>query len=498
MINKRLLVLLSWSIPPSIASLICGFALLQGIEHPWLNTVFIVSLCITPLMMIYSTSLCTYLYENLNQKTRELDFANSSFSETEVKNRHLQEEIEKLTGMREIQMSSHIESFSDLLRNILKVTHIATDARSLTIFLESHEVLGCAYPKAHMRWEPSQSKVAGEVYVFFEEELLLQSRDEKVFDCFSTRRDLQTNHSDAVPSQIALIHDGRPIGQLVYSELETMSKEDAKQKLLALEEWTTQLEITVSGAYSCWQNRVLITHTVDKSTLISVPILSQGLIIGVLCAEYVGLQNQHAFSQDLRKIHNLLLDYGRNIGQPLKKEELYEQAIKDAMTGLFNKAHYESQLHENFHRTRRYHRDLTFIFLDIDHFKNINDTYGHLTGDIALKSVARILEENIRQTDTAFRIGGEELCVLLPESGHEEGLAVAEKLRDVIAHTEFPTDQNFTIRFTASFGVASLTEDMTLPEQLVKAADEAVYHAKRTGRNKVVSARDLAKSVSEN
>lgn len=488
---KRLIVLLSWSIPPSFVALICGFAKLQGIEHPWLNTVLLVSLCATPTMMIYSCALCIILNRNLEKRSKELDFANMSFSETEVKNRHLQEEIEKLTGMREIQMSSHIESFSDLLRNILKVTHIATDAKSLTIFLESHEVLGCAYPKAHMRWEGSDTKIPGEVYVFFEEELLLQSRDEKIFDRFSGRKDMQNTQDDSAPSHISLIHDSKPIGQLSYSALEGMTQSEAAEKIEALEDWASQLEISVSGAYSCWQNRVLITHTSGESTLISVPILSQGLIIGVLCAEYIGLQNSHAFSQDLRKIHNLLLDYGRNIGQPLKKEELYEQAIKDAMTGLFNKAHYESQLHENFHRTLRYNRDLTFIFLDIDHFKNINDNYGHLTGDIALKYVARILKDNIRQTDTAFRIGGEELCVLLPESAHEEGLAVAEKLRDVIEHTEFPTDQDFTIRFTASFGVASLTSDMTKPEQLVKAADEAVYRAKKTGRNKVISSRDL-------
>lgn len=492
---RRLIVLLSWSIPPSIVALICGLAMVQGIEHPWLNTALIISLAITPLMMIYSTSLCITLNEHLSNKIKELDLANLSFSETEVKNRHLQEEIEKLTGMREIQMSSHIESFSDLLRNILKVTHIATDARSLTIFLESHEVLGCAYPKAHMRWEKNDSQVPGEIYVFFEEELLLQSRDEKILDRFNGKAVLQNSMDDEnIPTSITLIHDGRPVGQVYDDEIENLGPDQAKQRLDALEKWVGGFEIKVSGAYSCWQNRVLITHNIENSTLISVPILSQGLIIGVLCAEYVGLQNHHAFSQDLRKIHNLLLDYGRNIGQPLKKEELYEQAIKDAMTGLFNKAHYESQLHENFHRTRRYHRDLTFIFLDIDHFKNINDTYGHLTGDIALKSVAKILKDNIRQTDTAFRIGGEELCVLLPESGHEEGLAVAEKLREVIEFTEFPTDQNFTIRFTASFGVASLTEDMTKPEQLVKAADEAVYKAKKTGRNKVISARDLVEN----
>lgn len=492
---KRFIVLLSWSIPPSLVAFLCGLALVQGVEHPWLNKALIISLSITPLMMIYCTCLCISLNENLSNKNKELDLANLSFSETEVKNRHLQEEIEKLTGMREIQMSSHIESFSDLLRNILKVTHIATDARSLTIFLESHEVLGCAYPKAHMRWEKHDSKVPGEIYVFFEEELLLQSRDEKILDRFNGKVVLQSSmDEEQIPSSITLIHDGRPVGQVYDDEIENLNPDQAKQRLDNLETWVGDFEIKVSGAYSCWQNRVLITHNIEDSTLISVPILSQGLIIGVLCAEYVGLQHNHAFSQDLRKIHNLLLDYGRNIGQPLKKEELYEQAIKDAMTGLFNKAHYESQLHENFHRTRRYHRDLTFIFLDIDHFKNINDTYGHLTGDIALKSVAKILKDNIRQTDTAFRIGGEELCVLLPESGHEEGLAVAEKLREVIEHTEFPTDQNFTIRFTASFGVASMTDDMTKPEQLVKAADEAVYKAKKTGRNKVISARDLVES----
>jgi diguanylate cyclase (GGDEF)-like protein len=479
--------------PAALITLIMGMALIQGIEHVWLERIFVLSGVISLFAIVYACGLLVALHTNHDEKEKELYMNNMSFSANEQKNRQLRAEIEKLTGMREIQMSSHIDSFSDLLRNILKITHIATEARSLTIFLESRDQFGIVYPKTHMRWEPVNSKIPGEVFVFFENELMLYDNKVSQFEDFSIDLQNARNINDReIVSELSF--EGEISGLIQYTPNFDKS-EDVKHEE-KLEQWLKEFKLSVIGAYSCWKTRSPRTDECESTTVISVPIVTQDLMIGVLSAEFVGMQRDGAFNEQLRAYQNTLIDYGRNIGQPLKKEELYEEAIKDAMTGLFNKAHYESLLNEHFHRMKRYGRDLSFIFIDIDHFKKINDNYGHLTGDIALKYVSRLIMENIRQSDMAFRIGGEELCVLLVETGIEMSISVAEKLRSIIEQTEFPKEGGGHIRFTASFGVAVIDSDMKEPHDLTSAADKAVYNAKETGRNKVVSWDEIKNEIS--
>ena len=131
-------------------------------------------------------------------------------------------------------------------------------------------------------------------------------------------------------------------------------------------------------------------------------------------------------------------------------------------------------------------RALSLIFIDIDHFKKVNDTYGHQAGDVALKTVARILKENVREVDIVGRYGGEEMVIGLIGANLHDGKLSAEHLRARIADTPIKfRDQ--VIKITASFGVAALSADLDL-EELIKRADEALYRAKNTGRNKVVTA----------
>ena len=163
-------------------------------------------------------------------------------------------------------------------------------------------------------------------------------------------------------------------------------------------------------------------------------------------------------------------------------------AIKDGLTGLFNKAHFEMQLNDHFHRMQRYKRDLSLIQMDIDHFKSVNDKYGHLMGDQVLKGVARILSDNVRRSDIAFRVGGEEMCVLLVETSIGEALGVAEKLRAILERAEFPLKNNGQLKVTASFGVADLNSGARRPEDLIEMADAALYRAKAAGRNRVETA----------
>jgi len=131
----------------------------------------------------------------------------------------------------------------------------------------------------------------------------------------------------------------------------------------------------------------------------------------------------------------------------------------------------------------RYGRPLSLIILDLDGFKAVNDTHGHAVGDRVLKALARCLEEHLRQSDRAVRLGGEEFAVLLPETGLPQALRLAERLRQAVAALKVPPVE----RLSASFGVAQASPTDS-PFSLLKRADEALYRAKRAGKNRVETA----------
>jgi diguanylate cyclase (GGDEF)-like protein len=137
-------------------------------------------------------------------------------------------------------------------------------------------------------------------------------------------------------------------------------------------------------------------------------------------------------------------------------------------------------------RARRHIRDLSFLMLDIDHFKKINDVHGHLAGDYVLKEVARIIQQRIRRDEVLARYGGEEFAVILPETTLEGAHALADGLREKIEESRF-VFQSETIRVTISVGAALLHDSDRTSLDLIKRADEKLYEAKRSGRNRVVA-----------
>ena len=157
------------------------------------------------------------------------------------------------------------------------------------------------------------------------------------------------------------------------------------------------------------------------------------------------------------------------------------QATHDALTGTYNRNKFNEVFQKEIRRNKRYQHDLSIIILDIDHFKTINDNYGHQIGDEVLKALPQILRTCIREHDILARWGGEEFMILLPETNIENAFKVAEKIRVKIEN------QKFTKRYlnlTSSFGVSSLKEDDT-PENLIHRADNALYKSKHSGRNLV-------------
>lgn len=159
---------------------------------------------------------------------------------------------------------------------------------------------------------------------------------------------------------------------------------------------------------------------------------------------------------------------------------LKNQSTIDGLTGLYNHRYIYERLEEESHRCSRHKCSFTVMILDIDHFKNINDTFGHLTGDKILKELSMILKENIRQTDLVGRYGGEEFLIMLTEISLNEGFEVAEKIRRIVYSTTFSQD----IRFTVSIGIEEYTGESI--SDLLGKADNKLYKAKNSGRNKSV------------
>ena len=164
-------------------------------------------------------------------------------------------------------------------------------------------------------------------------------------------------------------------------------------------------------------------------------------------------------------------------------EELEQLAITDPLTSLFNRRKFNELLAYEVERDQRYHAGLCLIMCDIDHFKQINDKFGHAAGDFALKVFSDKVTENIRDVDIFARWGGEEFMILMPNSNIDNACSVAEKLRDTIEHTDIKAVNCIT----ASFGVAHCNNSDT-SESIVERVDAALYKAKQQGRNMVVAA----------
>lgn len=164
-------------------------------------------------------------------------------------------------------------------------------------------------------------------------------------------------------------------------------------------------------------------------------------------------------------------------------EIVFRMAITDGLTNLANRKQLDTVLAEELPRAQRQGRLLTLLMMDIDHFKKINDTYGHVTGDSVLRGLAAMLTKRLRPNDKLARFGGEEFCLVMPETSLSSAVRIAEDLRDFVAHQTFAAEGH-EIRVTLSIGAAAATPMMTL-EQLYKAADEMLYKAKMSGRNRV-------------
>ncbi len=169
-------------------------------------------------------------------------------------------------------------------------------------------------------------------------------------------------------------------------------------------------------------------------------------------------------------------------------QRLLEMSQIDPLTGLFNRRHMMTTLEAELDRSNRISSPFALVMVDLDHFKKVNDTYGHQQGDVVLKSTSWEIQEQLRQYDSASRFGGEEFVLLLPETSLEEAVNVAERLRQAISKIQF-SGSVADLKITASLGVAAIPhKKIKTTEDLIRHADIALYQAKNNGRNRVESA----------
>lgn len=166
-------------------------------------------------------------------------------------------------------------------------------------------------------------------------------------------------------------------------------------------------------------------------------------------------------------------------------EQLAKLSMTDRLTGLLNRGTWENLVDAEYERFRRYGQATSLVMFDIDHFKPVNDTYGHLAGDEVIRHTAEVTRNNIRQSDSAGRYGGEEFGIILPETDAESARVICERIREAIENSTVSTTAG-DIRYTVSMGIAQLTEAPENYMQWMQKADEALYKAKESGRNKVV------------
>ncbi|MBN2789548.1 MAG: diguanylate cyclase [Candidatus Delongbacteria bacterium] len=161
-------------------------------------------------------------------------------------------------------------------------------------------------------------------------------------------------------------------------------------------------------------------------------------------------------------------------------------AIKDPLTGIYNRRYLTERLNDEFIKAKKYNSSFVVITGDIDHFKNINDTYGHGYGDEVLVKIVELMQSTIRKADLLARVGGEEFVILCNQSNDYDGILIAEKVRKTIEKTTFTYDRNTIVPVTMSFGVANFSKNISSVQELLELSDNRLYLAKKNGRNRVV------------
>ncbi len=225
----------------------------------------------------------------------------------------------------------------------------------------------------------------------------------------------------------------------------------------------------------------------ETQSIVAVPVRFRDHCLGVIeLVNCIGPNGFHerdlALLEALADFAAIALENARHV------QRIHELTITDDCTTLYNARHLNFILETEIYRSQRYSYEFSLVFLDLDHFKKVNDTYGHLTGSKLLAEIGEVIKTHCRLIDFAFRYGGDEFVILLPQSSKESACVVARRLHRLIRETTWLQADQLEVRITASIGVASYPTDSRTKVQLLHLADEAMYMVKNSTRDSVAAA----------
>jgi diguanylate cyclase (GGDEF)-like protein len=230
--------------------------------------------------------------------------------------------------------------------------------------------------------------------------------------------------------------------------------------------------------------------TVDEkiggdSAVVCLPVRSVHSVFGVIQLLGIDLQVYEQNELFLRTIADyaaIAIDNARAV------RRIQELSITDDCTKLYNQRHLFTVLEEEVHRSARFGYQFSLLFLDLDHFKSVNDQYGHLVGSKLIAMAGQCLRENLRLIDAAFRYGGDEFAILLPQTSRDSALYVARRIARAFHQRDWQPEENVSIQLRASIGIAGYPHDASTPQDIVQRADELMYQVKQSGRDNIAVA----------
>ncbi len=237
-----------------------------------------------------------------------------------------------------------------------------------------------------------------------------------------------------------------------------------------------------------YKKKALPLNGVNPKSMFVVPLIIEKRVQAMVA---VFSSKRDAFNQIQRHLLEVYLyQASESASKAMLHEEIKMMAFTDGLTGLYNHRRFQERLQEELKRADRYGEPVSLILLDIDHFKKVNDTYGHPAGDAVLKRIAEIIRKTVREIDFPARYGGEEFALIILKSTAREAKKIAERLRKKVEQTTVKTD-TADINVTLSLGIASYPEDARTREDLIERADQALYRAKQGGRNQTILYEEL-------
>ncbi|RME80543.1 MAG: GGDEF domain-containing protein, partial [Planctomycetota bacterium] len=311
-----------------------------------------------------------------------------------------------------------------------------------------------------------------------EKKLELLSALREMSLAINEERDFETILSGVLHLAEVILHPLKIIIFLKKEEtLTPRALRKAKQTFFHLdelkEEWEKEYFMALE-ALEKGQNRIYQQGMVEKRIFL---LVAEKEIQGAMYFEYY----QEDFDVDEANLRVL----AKYLALAIRKPTLYNRAVVDSLTTLYTKGHFIDQLQKLFSMSQRLNKPFTLILMDIDHFKSINDTYGHLTGDLVLHEVGQTIKASIRDYDSAYRYGGEEMAILLPETSLIDGVAIAERIRKKVESLKLKSEDGQELRVTLSAGVASYESTYSSPKEMISKGDQLLYLSKKSGRNQV-------------